>query len=197
MRKTIMLAGLMALLPPTALSRGQQSADEAPAATPSAESVIQDWPRASRLVAQAMMEEYGQPAESSADALRWRNNGPFKRTVVYRVPPVYASSADDEDVLQQVISYRIPLARFAELSLFDARLKADRTRSELSFCSGSEKLNFLALNLAYDIITGEKDAAQARGFFARTSALTKSGKFSAYTEGILFPVQRPRLAVPY
>jgi hypothetical protein len=62
----------------------------------------------------------------------------------------------------------------------------DRTRNELSFRSDSEKKNFLALNLADEIISNWKDADSARQAFAEAVNLSRAGKSSPYMEGLRF-----------
>jgi hypothetical protein len=199
MKTTMVLAVSFATLALTSSARGDpggQGPGLSPA-QPAAEGVIQDWPEASRLIAQVMIEEYGEPAEVSSVALVWFNNGPWKKTLVFRSPPANWSSSSEADVLQQVVSYHVPLNKFGELVLFDTRLTMNQARRELSFRSDSEKLNFLALNLAHDIIIGEKDAREARLFFDVTAELAQAGKSSPYTEGLRFQTERPLLTTPY
>jgi len=199
MKISMALAGLLAMLSLAVPGRAQEPGEKGPEAGEDlkAAAVIQDWPVGSRVIARAMIEEYGEPREVSGDYLLWRNNGPWKRTVVHRVPPASWASRSEAEVLQQFVSYRVPLDKFAELAIFDSRIQADRARSELSFRSDSEKLNFLALNLANDIITGEKDAAQARLFYEQTAGLAQAGKGSPYTDGLRFATGRLRLTLPY
>ncbi|MDD5303416.1 MAG: hypothetical protein PHS14_09935 [Elusimicrobia bacterium] len=154
---------LLAFAPP---ARAGQTAEEAMAG----------WPEPAKTAARITMAKYGNPDEIGADALVWRFNGPWARTVVHRRGwPHYADMAD-KDYLENTAVYRVPGggpdadARFAEMS----------SRSE------SESLNFLVLNLAYDIIIGKRTMTQAREFAARTLRLAEAGKSSPYLEGLLF-----------
>jgi hypothetical protein len=65
-------------------------------------------------------------------------------------------------VLEQVVSYRVPLNFFEPLATFNGSVVPDRTRGELTAHCDREATNILALNLAHDIIRGNKTVAQAR-----------------------------------
>jgi hypothetical protein len=151
-----------------------------------AEQAIADWPSDARLAAKIMIEEYGQPNEiNEQHSLVWHNNGPWKRTVVSREPLTALNSGD---FLQQVVSYRVPVGKPLELESFSRHIGVNKAENELFSCSNSEKMNFLALNLAYDIIQEKKSAEQARRFYGEVETLMQAGKTSSYTEGLIFPV---------
>jgi hypothetical protein len=152
----------------------------------SAQEVIKDWPQLPQMLAMAMLEEYGEPSLMEEDALVWLNNGPWLRTIVYRTAQYHASAAPDKDYLQQIIGYGIPAGKVSDLKLFDKRIEVYPTEGELSSCSDSERSNYLALNLAHEIIRGKKSARDARKFYDRTSRLAAAGKSSPYTEGLLW-----------
>jgi len=152
------------------------------------EDVLWTWPSSSEKTAQAMIQKYGQPGRVTEDSLIWYNNGPWKKTVVHR------EASDGEDgttatgILEQTITYQLPENRFAALDTFTRGMLGDLRRSELSSRSNSEKKNFLAINLAEEIITGQKTLEQAHVFYYKQLDLMEAGKSSRYTEGFLFPV---------
>jgi len=49
-------------------------------------------------------------------------------------------------------------------------------------------MNFLALNLANDIVTGKRNVEQARQFYAETVREFMRGEKPAYTQGFQFDV---------
>ena len=153
-----------------------------------AETMIKDWPKPARNAVLMMIDKYGQPNEFNDDSLVWLNNGPWKRTVVHRAGLPGPRERRD-DVLQQFVTYRVPLNKFPELASFDDRLVMDRTRNELSFRSDSEKKNFLALNLADEIVSSWMDAQKARQAFAEGMELSLAAKSSPYAEGLRFRVR--------
>jgi hypothetical protein len=166
-----------------------QGMESAPAITQRhmpAQVITQDWPERSKKVAAIMVEKYGQPDSHEDNSLIWHDKGPWKRTIVHRAGYHDRSMARPDAVLQQTVNYRVPLAKFKELELFDPRLAPNRARNELSMRSESEPMNFLAINLADEIIVGWRDVDEAKGFHAQVSELARSGKSSPYMEGLRF-----------
>lgn len=147
------------------------------------ESTIAGWPQAPQLAARRMMEKYGVPDQATGRKLVWNDNGPWKRTVIKR--------DSGADVLEQAVDYRVPNDRYDLLRQLP-NVTAERGRDELVVKSGSEGLNFLAANLADEVISGKRAVDDARRFYAKTAALAASGKTSSYTEGLLFAEQAGR-----
>ena len=193
LESAILTAGLLACLPFTqarAEDPGTQMSEPYTSAVESAETAIRGWPKPAATVARMLIDKYGQPETFSSTMLLWRNNGTWKRTIVYRDGTQAPGKATGRrDVLQQVVSYHVPLDKFPDLARFDNRVVADRTRDELSAVSDSEKKNFLALNLADEIVSGWKDPATALRTYARIIDLDRAGKSSPYTEGLRFIVR--------
>jgi len=150
---------------------------------------IRDWPELSRTAARAMVAKYGPPVRVGRKSLVWLLNSPWQRTVVYRNSPYHSRVDRDTDYLKQVITYRTPDDKIDDLRRFDRRLRVDTRTRELSFQSDSEKTNFLALNLADDIVNEKRSVEDARFFLRNTLRLEKSGKSSPYTEGLLFSLR--------
>ena len=124
--------------------------------------LIRDWPQAAKGAAEEMLRKYGVPQEATATHLRWQDNRPWTRTVVHRAAVEHDFPAKHMDALEQVVPYRVPLNFFEALATFNGSLVADRTRGELTARCDREETNILALNLAHDIIRGQKTVAQAR-----------------------------------
>ena len=109
-----------------------------------------------------MLRKYGAAQEATATHLRWQDNRPWVRTVVHKAAVEHDFPAKHMDVLEQVVPYRVPLNFFEALAAFNGSVVADRTRGELSAHCDREETNILALNLAHDIVRGQKTVAQAR-----------------------------------
>jgi hypothetical protein len=124
--------------------------------------LIEDWPQESRAAAQEMLRKYGAPQEASATQLRWQDNRPWTRTVVHKAAVEHDFPTKHADVLEQTVPYRVPLNFFEALATFNGSVVPDRTRGELTARCDREGTNILALNLAHDIIRGQKTVAQAR-----------------------------------
>ena len=51
-----------------------------------------------------------------------------------------------------------------------------------------EEMNYLALNLANDIVTGKRSVEDARAFYAKTAKAFKNGEKHPYTRRLQFKV---------
>ena len=142
------------------------------------EASIADWPQGSRRVAHRMIEKYGMPDEIKARRLGWNDNGPWKRTIVFR--------DTGHNCIEQVASYHVPNDRYDQIRKVEGSVSAERGRDELVSRAADEPLNFLALNLAEEVVSGRREPPSAREFYRHTAALAASGKGSPYTEGLLF-----------
>lgn len=149
----------------------------------SAERAVESWPVISRLTAGFIIEKYGAPTKSTPAELTWEDNGPWTKTVVHRVG---MGRSAPRRILHQTVAYDVPRAKVADLERMDMGLKADRARKELSAVGESEEANFLALNLANDVIVGRLSVADAKAAYDKTFALDAAGKSSPYTEGLSF-----------
>ena len=158
--------------------------------------ITADWPEAAKAAAADMLRKYGPPQEATDRLLIWRDNGPWKRTVVHRNGADHAFATPHKDVLEQVVEYKVPLNFFNALAVYNGSVLADRTRGELTAHCDRETTNFLALNLAHDIIRGRLTAEQARE--AHTSALQElmAGKSPDYTQKLMIGSPQGELADP-
>lgn len=148
--------------------------------------LVKAWPGTSREAAQAMIAKYGHPDEATDNLLLWRNNGVWKQTVVYREEVQHNFPVPHHDVLQQSINMNVPPNKVSELLAFDGSLLVDRTKGELAARCDQEAMNFLALNLAYDIIMGNKTADEARSFYTKTAKAFLKGEEDEYTQKLNF-----------
>jgi hypothetical protein len=166
------------------------AADETP------EQVIHDWPTATRAQARALIQKYGEPVDFDDDSLVWVDNGPWKRTVISREAMSGIFFRHDEDHLRQTVAYNVPEDKVEDLRRFDRRLSVDESRGRLSSRAENEKMNFLAINLADDIVTGRKTVKEARDVYFRVGRLQAAGKSSSYTESFTFEPQADEDRIP-
>jgi hypothetical protein len=83
----------------------------------------------------------------------WHNNGPWKKTVITKMESKHDFAKTHPDCMKQYISYKVPLDMYDELAHYDGSVTVDRTQGTLAARCDKEENNFLALNLAHDIIT--------------------------------------------
>jgi hypothetical protein len=148
--------------------------------------VLNTWGDIPQKAARRMVERYGLPNEATPSRMIWFDNGPWKRTIVYRDEVPHNFPKPHTDVLEQFVDYRAPVDKFSDLARFDGSVIVERTKGEVSARCDMEEMNFLALNLAHEIATGERTVDDAREFYAETATAFMMGNPSPYTNGLQF-----------
>ena len=147
-----------------------------------AQSTIASWPGFSGISAAIMIDEYGPPDRIEADRLVWNDKGFCKRLIAWNVKPYAGTGAED---IESIVAYPVPPESRAALAQFSSQLQVAVNGTELSARSTTPNLNFLLLNLAHEVIAGNKTPAQAREFYERTVMLSIAGKTSPLMQGLL------------
>ena len=93
--------------------------------------------------------------------------------------------------MEQVIDHKVPVAKFSDLAAYDGSVTVRRTDGELSAKCDKEGANFLAINLAHDVLTGKKTVAQARDFYANAiKEFALQNKMSPYMKSFQFSMSK-------
>lgn len=152
-----------------------------------AQAMMAGWPEASRMAAMDMMQKYGPPQEVTRTSMMWRNNGPWKWTMVRSEEIPHNFPMPHPDVMEQAIDYRVPPGMFDELAEYDGSVIAERTRGELSARCDKEGANFLAINLANDVVTRRRSVAEARQYYAAAmKGFMSTGRMDPYMQRLQF-----------
>jgi len=175
-----MLAGL---IPGRAAAAAETSAEERLAQD---QRIMAGWHTYSGLVALKLMDEYGPPDQVESERIVWHNAGPWDTIVVWDADDYDYSATLGPDNLEQTLFFAVPPEKRKALADFSDELTVSGDGKELSVRGHSEELNFLALNLAYEIVQGFRDPAEARIFYDRTCQLAQAGKSSPYLRGLMF-----------
>jgi hypothetical protein len=154
-----------------------------------ASEIIAAWPDNSKEAAQLVLDAYGEPQEATQEQLVWHGVGPWKRVVATRAAHRHDFPAPHIDAVESVIDYRVPPGKVSALAIFDGSVVVERTVGELSARCHDEEANTLALNLAHDIVTGEKTAEQAREYYAKEFLDYRRGKPTPYMDELRIPAQ--------
>jgi hypothetical protein len=134
-----------------------------------------------------MVAKYGPPDEVTPSQLVWRARGSWKKSVLSREPVHHEWPSPHEDVLEQFVDYRVPTDKADDLAAFDGSVMFERTKGELSARCGGEAANFLALNLAKEIVEGTRSVEDARRVYEDEMIAYKRGEKSrVYTSGLMF-----------
>lgn len=144
------------------------------------------WPENSKKAAKSIIDKYGEPDESTKSMLIWNNTGPWKKIIVYREEVEHLFPMEHKDVLEQVIDFKVPLDKYDDLASYDGSVIIERTKGEISARCDKEAANYLALNLANDIINGERNIQDARKFYHETIMKVMKGETPEYTKKLMF-----------
>lgn len=147
---------------------------------------ITKWPEASREAARLVIDKYGEPDEVTESQLTWHRPGPWKRIVASKQFYSHNFPAPHIDAVESVIDYHVPVDKFTALAEFDGSVIVERTAGEVSARCHDEEANFLALNLMHDIVTGARNASEAREYYAKEFADYRRKKPTPYMEGLRF-----------
>ena len=137
-----------------------------------------------------MEQKYGAPDGVTDFRLTWQNKGPWREIILDKQEVPHHFPKPHTDVLLQVIDYRVPPDKFDELAEYDGSIIVERTKGTMGARCDKEEMNFLALNLAHDIITGNKSVKEARDAYAETVKQVMKGEKPEYTMKLAFQPQR-------
>ncbi len=170
----------------TAWSQGSGSSTSASAAPAAASDPTAGWPEVSSKAAKQMMEKYGQPAGVTPTMLVWNQAGPWKQIIVSKEPVDHKFPKPHQDVLEQVVNYKVPTEKIDDLAEYDGSVIVERTKGEISARCDKEPMNFLALNLAHEVATGKKSAQEARKEYTKQAMAFMKKEPAPYTEKLIF-----------
>jgi hypothetical protein len=168
---------------------------QAPPVSPEAAAWVQKnlvgWPKISIGLASDLITKYGLPKESAAHELTWYDNGPWKRTVLHREEIEHNFPYPHKDVLEQTVNYRVPIGKIADLVKYDGSLVVDHTRGELTVHCNNEESNTLTLNIADDIVKGDRSVEQALAYHAQVIRGVQIGEPETYPYKLRFRAPQP------
>ncbi|GAC1505741.1 MAG: hypothetical protein NVS1B3_04440 [Candidatus Dormibacteraceae bacterium] len=148
--------------------------------------VTQGWPAESRAAAQLLSRKYGDPDESCHSNLTWDWPGPWKRIVAHREPSAHNFPVPHVDLVECFIDFQVPSWKVSDLIRFDGSVVVYRTLGEISARCHDEETNFLAMNLAYDIIGGKRSVDDARKYYAQEFLNYRKKSATPYMTSLTF-----------
>ena len=117
-----------------------------------ANDIIKSWPLQSQIQVKDLLKRYGAPDEVTPSVLIWYNRGPWLRTTVYKEQVIHNWPAKHSDILEQYISYNVPINKYDDLAKYDGSVWAERTKGILAARCHLVPMNFVALNIAHELI---------------------------------------------
>ena len=130
--------------------------------------------------------KYGKPDGVTADELFWLKKGVWKKICVTKMESKHSFPIEHTDMMQTTINYDVPEDKMDDLGKFDGSVTFDRTQGTMSARCDKEGNNFLALNLANDIITGKKTVISARKAYGDIVKLKMKGGNPLYMAKLTF-----------
>lgn len=177
--KILYLTGILGLMiaTPASPQMNQSSMD----------AMMANWSPSSKKAAMMMMQKYGPPQEMTPTMAMWRDNGPWKFTKISSIAVPHHFPMPHDDVMEQGVNYNVPVAMFDELAAYDGSVIVERTKGEISARCDQEGANFLAVNLANDIVTGRRMVEDARAYYTRAMMTFKqAGTMDPYMQRLMF-----------
>jgi hypothetical protein len=148
--------------------------------------MIQTWPAAARLAITETIAKYGNPDMVTTEEFTWLNKGVWNKICITKQETKHNFPMEHTDMMQTIINYKVPVEFMDDLGKFDGSITFDRTQGTMSARCDSEPHNFLALNLANDIITGQKTVQEARIAFSSIVKQKIKGENPVYMQQLNF-----------
>lgn len=153
--------------------------------------VVKHWPKEPQESAGRLIKEYGEPDDFSDSQLIWNGTKDgWKRTVLSREEVPHEFPGPHTDYLEQFIDYKVPVEMYSDLAAYDGSVMVERTKGEISARCGGTSMNFVAINLAHDIITGRLSVSEARDEYTQLYEAHKRGEKPPYTQSFQFDLPR-------
>ena len=150
---------------------------------------LSSWPEASRMAVKEITDKYGKPDGVTKDELIWMKKGVWKKICINKKESKHSFPIEHTDMMQTTINYKVPMDMMDELGKFDGSLTFDRTQGTMSARCDMEGNNFLALNLANDIMTSKKTVEEARKAFGDIVKEKMNGANPEYMQKLTFSTQ--------
>ncbi|SDB28148.1 hypothetical protein SAMN03097699_0489 [Flavobacteriaceae bacterium MAR_2010_188] len=151
--------------------------------------IIKDWPEHTKKSAEETIKAYGVPNGITDKELIWYNAGVWELIRLSKDETDHDFPVAHTDYIQMTIYHDVPEEKMSALGEFDGSVTFDRTQGHFSARCDLEANNFLALNLAHDIINDKKTVEEARKAYADIIKEKMSGASPAYMEKLQFTVE--------
>lgn len=156
---------------------------------------VSSWPKASRMAVEEITAKYGNPDGVTADEIFWLKAGPWKKICISKMETKHSFPIEHTDMMTTTMMYKVPEDKMDDLGIFDGSVTFDRTQGTMSARCDMEANNFLALNLAHDIVTGKKTVEDARKAYGDIVKEKMNGGNPEYMQKLSFESQ-PNAADP-
>lgn len=167
-------------------SKGQKKVDY----MKNAKEIIQDWPDDERDTTQVMIDQYGEPDESTPTSLIWRNKGQWVEIIASKKGTQHDFPFPHLDIVESITAYRVSPDKFSELAAFDGSVTVRRTQGLISARCHDEMANLLAINLSHEIIHDTKTVDEARKAYVDIMVDYRAKRPTPFMDALQFPEQK-------
>ncbi len=150
---------------------------------------VGSWPEASKMAVKEITDKYGKPDGITSNELIWLNKGVWKKICINKMETKHSFPIEHTDMMQTTIMYKVQEDKMDELGKFDGSVTFDRTQGTMSARCDKEGNNFLALNLANDVLTGKKTVDEARQAYGDIVKEKMNGGNPEYMQKLMFASQ--------
>lgn len=150
---------------------------------------VSNWPEASKMAVDEITGKYGPPDGITANELIWLNKGTWVKICITKMESKHNFPIEHTDMMTTSITYKVPEDKMDDLGKFDGSVTFDRTQGTMSARCDKEGNNFLALNLANDIITNKKTVDEARKMYGDIIKEKMNGGNPEYMNKLTFSIQ--------
>lgn len=169
------------------MDKSMRDLNESIKEAPPLDKILGSWPQKPKGAAVRLREYYGEPDEYSESQLLWYNTEDgWKRTLLSKEEIPHNFPSQHTDFLEQFIDYKVPVEMFSALAAFDGSVIVERTKGEISARCAGTSMNFAAINLAHDIVTGTKTVTEARKEYTKLYKAFQEGEKPSYTQSFEF-----------
>lgn len=152
------------------------------------EAAIRNYAPEAQTTARLLFQLYGMPDEVTGSRMTWFDKGLFFETTVSAEATPHNFPVPHFDTLSQSVYYPVGnvVGKYDQLASFDGSISLHRTQGVITARHDSPALNLIALNLAHEIITGQRNWQQAREYFAQAAKAVRMGVNVPYAKGLIF-----------
>ena len=142
---------------------------------PQIDKVTAQWSPENKKMLSDLINKYGEPQEANEREVTWFNNGQWNKTIL--------TTESGSAILRQTANMTVPPESLGDLSTYSKNISVDQAQDQVTVANRKEELNFLALNLAKEVIEGRMSPFEARRQY---STLSSSLNRSQFLEGLSF-----------
>lgn len=152
-----------------------------------AKEIARSWSEEQAKIVGTLVDKYGEPDVSGDTMLVWNERGRWKRITATKEAHKHDFPFPHTDFVENETAYKVPPSKAGDLARFDGSIIVRRTDGTIAAKCHDEEANYLAINLAHDVVTGAKSVDEARQAYLDIMIDYRAKKPTPYMEELQFP----------